>query len=38
MKRNLKGGVNMADRDGKGPRSRSPRPKGRKKGLKKGKC
>jgi len=28
----------MPDKDGTGPRSRSPRPKGKKKGMKKGNC
>jgi len=28
----------MPDKDGKGPRARSPRPKGKKKGMKKGNC
>ena len=28
----------MPDKDGTGPRARSPKPKGKKKGMKKGKC
>jgi len=31
-------GEKMPDRDGKGPRARSPRPKGKKKGMKLGDC
>ena len=34
----LRGVKNMPDRDGRGPRSRSPRPSKKKGGLRRGKC
>ena len=34
----MSGGVNMSDRDGKGPRKRSWRPSKKKGGRKKGNC